>query len=135
MGHGHSRTGYPDPPQSGHSNANADALLRAPLEEDDSPSRKEVEGVIANIVSGKVGLTVSQRQVEKLLDVIRFLETGMLHSDENVAKKTALTASKYTLEDDILYHVETDGTYDSSLLLPNEKRCSIRPIAVHLEPT
>ena len=85
------------------SNTNANALSRAPLEEE------EAEGVIVNIAGEKVGLAASQRRDEELLTVIRFLETGLLPPDENVARKTAMTASHYTLEDGILYHVAEDG--------------------------
>ena len=70
MGHGHSRIEYPDP--SGRSNTNANALSRAPLEEE------EAEGVIVNIAGEKVGLAASQRRDEELLTVIRFLETGLM---------------------------------------------------------
>ena len=42
--------------RSGCSNTNADALSRAPLEENDRPSQEEAEGVIANIAGGEVGL-------------------------------------------------------------------------------
>ena len=44
---------------SGRSNTNADALLRAPLEENDCLSQKEAVGVIANIAGGEGGLAAS----------------------------------------------------------------------------
>lgn len=42
--------------------------------------------------------------------MIVYLETGVLPSEEKLAKKTAMTASQYLVEDQILYHVESDGT-------------------------
>ena len=96
---------------TGRSNTNADALSRAPLEENDSSPQEEAEGVIANITGEEeVGLAARQRQDEELLPVIKVLETGLLPPDEAVAKKIAMTASQYTLEEGILYHVAVDGT-------------------------
>ena len=55
-------------------------------------------------------LTISQRQDDELLPIIQFLETGVLPPDGDVAKRVVMTVSQYTLEDSVLYHVETDGT-------------------------
>ena len=97
--------------RSGRSNTNANALSRAPVGEGAKLSREEAEGVIANITRGEEAeLATSQQQDEELQIIMQFLETGVLPPDENVIKKTAMTASQYTMEDGILYHVEPDGT-------------------------
>ena len=44
------------------------------------------------------------------MEVIRFLETGLLPGDEKRAKPLALTQSQYLMKDDVLYRVEQDGT-------------------------
>ena len=93
--------------RSGRHNTNADVLSRYPLQqlgEDDS-----VSGIVADIeVTNE--LADLQRQDEELVEVIRFLETGVLPSDEKRAKLLALTESQHVTEDDILYNVEKDGT-------------------------
>ena len=47
-------------------------------------------------------------------------ETGVLPEDEKFAKSLALTQSQYSLEDDILYHVEADSTL--RVVPPSSKR-------------
>ena len=97
--------------RAGRSNTNADALSRAPIEESVSTMEEEAGGVIANISKEvESELTISQRQDDELLPIIQFLETGVLPPDGDVAKRVVMTVSQYTLEDSVLYHVETDGT-------------------------
>ena len=38
------------------------------------------------------------------------METGVLPTDARRAKQLALTKSQYTLQDGVLFHVETNGT-------------------------
>ena len=92
--------------RAGSSNGNTDALSRAAPEE--SVPQSGPDGVVANL-GPEVDLAMLQRQDAELTVIIDFLETGLLPS-EKLAKKTAMVASKYTMEDRVLYHVEADGT-------------------------
>lgn len=62
------------------------------------------------LVAGGEGLQDLQRKDQKLAEVIEFLETGILPEDKKRAKQLALTRSQYTLQDDVLFHVEMDAT-------------------------
>ena len=95
--------------RAGSSNGNADALSRAALDPDESVTQSGPDGVVANL-GQEVDLAMLQRQDEELMVMIDFLETGLLPSEEKLAKKTAMVAPQYTMEDGVLYHVEADGT-------------------------
>ena len=92
--------------QSGGSNTNADALSRAPLDPGESTPQSGVDGVVANL-SQEVDLPELQRQDRELAAMITYVETGLLPTDEGLAKRTALTTSQHVVEDRILYHVDT----------------------------
>ena len=51
-----------------------------------------------------------QRGDAELAPMIEYLETGVLPPGDQDARRIALSSGQYTLEDDILYHVEDDGT-------------------------
>ena len=51
-----------------------------------------------------------QRGNTELAPMIEYLETGVLLQDDQDARRIVLSSGQYTLEDDILYHVEEDGT-------------------------
>lgn len=55
-------------------------------------------------------LPTLQRQDENLASIISYVETGLLPTDESMAKKVALTESQYVVEDRVLYKVEPDST-------------------------
>ena len=93
--------------RSGRTNANADALSRAPLCSGGSTT-SEVEGVIASLDPTADLPTLQRQDIE--LAVITYLETGELPLDEKNARRVALTESQYSLEDRVLYRVEADGT-------------------------
>ena len=42
--------------------------------------------------------------------IITYLETGVLSSDEKLARRVALTQPQYVVEDRVLYRLEGDGT-------------------------
>ena len=103
--------------RTGKSNANADALSRAPVEGTDKEagSNGVPFGIIAAIKAGKTavqedGLSKRQRDDPKLFEVINFLEMGVLPEDEKRAKVLALTKSQYHMEGGVLYRLESDGT-------------------------
>ena len=95
--------------RSGKTNANADALSRSPLFVGKDLSSPDTEGVIA-AVEVEADLPACQRQDQNLAAIIHYLETGILPSDERLARSIALSASQYVLEDDVLYRVEQDST-------------------------
>jgi len=95
--------------RSGRHNANADALSRAPLQSQDAGTGLP-QGTVATAAADEDSLADKQRQDPQLLDVITFLETGVLPTDEKSARMLALTQSQYQIQDDVLYHVEPDCT-------------------------
>ena len=107
----------------GRSNANADALSRAPLESVGDVQEEEIAGVIANLVGRESDLPTLQQQDTELEPLIKFLETGILPADNRIARVVATTASQYTMEEGILYRVEPDGTL--RLIPPQDCRDSL----------
>ena len=90
-------------------NANADALSRVPVlqsEREGEESYCETVVVIQPISE----LSALQREDKELKEIIDFLESGILPNEEKQAKIIALTQSQYTLVDNVLYHVEQDGS-------------------------
>ena len=61
-------------------------------------------------LQGEMDLPTLQRQDENLASIISYVETGLLPTDESMAKKVALTESQYVVEDRVLYKVEPDST-------------------------
>ena len=105
--------------RSGKHNANADALSRHPLPTpatDEDPAGHLVAGLTADNRDTSPGgsesssLPTQQRTDPELLGVIEYLETGRLPQDEKEARRVAMTSSQYTLEEEVLYRVEEDGT-------------------------
>ena len=66
------------------------------------------------------GLSALQRKDKELSDIISFLESSVLPEDEKLAKLVSLTCSQYTLVDDVLYYVHSDGTL--RVIPPTESR-------------
>ena len=102
--------------RSGKSNANADALSRCPLPPNCEQAASETDGVIGT----EADLAACQRQDKELAPVICYLETGLLPDDERLARTITLSASKYVLEDDVLYQVEQDSTL--CIIPPTDQR-------------
>ena len=105
--------------RSGKHNANADALSRHPLPTpatDEDPVGHLVAGLTADDRDTSPGgsesssLPTQQRTDPELLGVIEYLETGRLPQDEKEARRVAMTSIQYTLEEEVLYRVEEDGT-------------------------
>ena len=94
--------------RSGKRNANADALSRFPLP--DTVDNDPTCGVVAAVTDGEVDLPSLQRSDEGLAAIVTFLETGILPEDKIIAKKIALTSSLYTIQDGVLYRIESDAT-------------------------
>lgn len=95
--------------RSGRHNANADALSRSPLPNSgNDPTPFGIVSAVAVEVKDK--LPLAQRQDEELSSIITYLETGVLPSDEKLARELALAYSQYLLQDDVLYRVESDST-------------------------
>ena len=102
----------------GKHNTNADALSRHPLPESaDGHTTEEVVAALRHTEPGgsddstdETTLATLQRRDEELAPMINYLETGVLPSSDKEAKQTVLSSGQYTLEDDVLYRVEDDGT-------------------------
>jgi len=94
----------------GKHNENADALSRYPTQQ--PMSDDEQDGIVAVLEPEPPmeELGSLQRKDPELNEVIVFLESGMLPQDEKRAKLIALSQAQFTLEEDILYRVEPDGT-------------------------
>ena len=103
--------------RSGKHNANADALSRHPLPEsiDGTPTERLVAALTTadkredGSEDGSTLATLQQQDAE-LAPMIKYLETGTLPQDDREARQIAISSGQYTLEDDILYHVEDNGT-------------------------
>ena len=104
--------------RSGKHNANADALSRAPVVQSEVPQDVNCETIAAIRTTDE--LTVLQRADKGLKEIIDFLESGILPSEEKQAKLISLTQSQYTLMDSILYHVQRDG---SLRVIPPASKC------------
>ena len=61
---------------------------------------------------GDDSLKERQRKDPELLQVILYLESGVLPADDKRAREIALTHSQYEIVDSILYHVEKDNTLE-----------------------
>ena len=101
--------------RAGCSNANADALSRSPLPAGENSNMGDTEGVLATLqpeeeTEPEMDLPSIQRRDEDLAAIIEYLETGILPSDEKVARTLVLSKSQYVLEDAVLYKVEQDST-------------------------
>ena len=89
---------------TGRSNANADALSRAPIVEENKDTHAMVPfGIIAAINASRStvqedDLSNKQRNDPKLLELIKFLETGTLSANEKQARVLAMTKSQFHTE-------------------------------------
>ena len=79
---------------------NADALSRAPIQESEVGGEGTHCDTIAVIVNYQPCLK----------GIIDFLELGILPSEEKQIKIIAFTQSQYRLADNVLYHVQQDGS-------------------------
>ena len=100
IGHGYTGTGHQD----------KDARSRAPVELEADKPKSRADGVIAQRVFPDADLPTLQRQDMELAPTIEFLEIRILHTEKTTARKIVLTASQYTMEEHVLYHIEQDGT-------------------------
>ena len=101
--------------RSGKRNANADALSRSPLPDsvDHDPTGRLVAALSEGGREGsgeEDDLSQQQRADEELAPIITYLETGVLPESERQGKRIALTSSLYTVQDGVLYRVESDAT-------------------------
>ena len=55
-------------------------------------------------------LAMLQREDKGLKDIIDFLESATLPSEEKQTKLISLTQSQYTLVDNVLHYVQKDGS-------------------------
>ena len=102
----------------GKRNSNADALSRYPnsLEVPSSHADQPLAVVAATNPSwsvakgGEPTLPELQREDPQLMEIIRYLQDGILPDDDKEARELALTKSQYELVDGVLYHVENDKT-------------------------
>ena len=108
--------------RSGKKNSNADALSRYPVRTPTEPlqdiSVTEVHGVVAALdssreVESKDGeSTLHDRQLADgwLKIIIDYISDGVLPENDKEARQLILSSSKFTILDNILYHIESDKT-------------------------
>ena len=108
--------------RSGKKNSNADALSRYPVSTPTKPlqdtSVTEVNGVVAALdssreVESKDGeSTLHDRQLADgwLKIIIDYISDGVLPKNDKEARQLILSSSKFTILDNILYHIESDKT-------------------------
>ena len=114
----------------GKKNVLADALSRSPLCEKESPVLVRKETLVAAVEStqdpaksGEGNLGERQCGDPWLQQVIAYLETGALPTDESKARELAVFGQQYVLLEGVLYHVERDKTLE---VIPPE--CDRRPL-------
>lgn len=100
---------------SGKKNANTDALSRCPLpSSQDSHHTAEVIATVTAVEQGTEDntddLAVLQRADGDLSPLIDYQMAGALPQHDCLARKLLLSGSRYTLVDQILYHIEDDST-------------------------
>ena len=108
--------------RSGKKNSNADALSRYPVSTPTEPlqdiSVTEVNGVVAALdssreVESKDGeSTLHDRQLADgwLKIIIDYISDGVLPENDKEPRQLILSSSKFTILDNILYHIESDKT-------------------------
>ena len=65
--------------------------------------------------------------------MFEYLETGVLPEDAKAAKKLVMTESQYTIQDGVLYHVESDGTLPVFPPASHREKFSKKPMTVGTE--
>ena len=99
--------------RSGKKNSNADALSRYPLSTEETPDPAPF-GILAAITPvlevEDSPFPKLQREDADLAEIIDYLETGTLPTDQKRAREVALVGSQYVLKDGTLYHLERDKT-------------------------
>ena len=123
--------------RSGKSNLNADALSRNPQ----APAPKEgiaqtdvqvslVDSAEVSVetllqaepelspLAGVDSLPQEQRKDPALLEIIQFLESGVLPADEGRARKIALQSSLFSLVDDVLFFMNTKLDRQQRVVVP-----------------
>jgi len=107
--------------QPGGKNQNADALSHDPVAalfpSATVPNTSKLTVKLAAVQVGEQSvkgrddsLKERQRKDSEHVQVILYLEGGVLPADEKRAQEIALTHSQYEIVDSILYHVEKDNT-------------------------
>lgn len=130
--------------RSGKTNLNADALSRSPQ----APAPKEgiaqtdvqvshvdssevsTDALLQaeperNPLSGVDSLPQEQRKDPALLEIIQFLESGMLPSVEGQARKIALQSPLFVLLDDVLFFVNPKGNQPRRVVVPKHLRIKV----------
>ena len=115
----------------GRSNANADALSRAPLEQRDDRKEGEAAGVIARIECQEPEMSTLQQQDPELAPVMKFLEARFLPEDDVEARRVVLTVSQFTMEGGISTEWPQMALFGSFHQLPIISHCSSRPTVVY----
>ena len=102
----------------GKTNANADALSRAPLVDNIVSTGKnepQTEAVVAATLtlqdsskSGETHLEIRQRQDPELKQIIDYCQDGVLPQDDRKARELTFSKSQFEVVDRVLYHVEKD---------------------------
>ena len=125
----------------GKENTKADDLSRSPQRP--APVFGEAETEIqVSTITGDIGHTIDemlrmepdsspsdlhsfareQRKDEKINQVILFLETEKLSSDDKKARKVALQSSNFTIEDEVLYFLDSKHNHRKRAVVPSHLR-------------
>lgn len=98
----------------GTKNQKADELSRYPLMMKENGLENPCSGTVVTttlpVGAGDNTLSAQQRDDPNLEPIIRFLEDGSLPEDAKEAKLLVASQSQFSLIDDVLFHVESDGT-------------------------
>ena len=121
----------------GKTNANADALSRCPQALAPEEGIAEDEFQVAAITGDEHSLTVGnllqsdpaathsasfeveQRRDPALMEIIQFLERGVLPEDQTRARKLALQRDSYAIVDGVLYHLDSKRGHQKQVVVPS----------------
>ena len=124
--------------RSGKFNLNADALSRSPLGPPPAEGPGEGELQVSAVSSsssvqellqaeaesapeaGEATLPHEQRNNERILEIIEFLEEGRLPVDESRARQIALQSSQFVVVDEVLYFVDAKHDRRRRIVVPKK---------------
>ena len=87
----------------GRQHSNADVLSRTPLE-----SVNSIQAGQENVDSAANDEIASEQHVDpKLKAIIEYLESGVLPTDKKLVKRLILECSRFTIQNDVLFYVDT----------------------------
>ena len=102
----------------GRQHSNADGLSRAPLE---SVNSVQADETTTNTAAND-NMASQQRVDPKLKAIIEYLDGGVLPTDEKLAKRLVLECSRFTIQDGVLFYVDTARKNSLRIAVPSDSQ-------------